>query len=290
MLASPYVTFDAKRPLGVRSERRDEDWRLVWSDEFEGRDVDWSKWTAERAPSGRVNGEAQRYERGNASVNDGKLVIEARRDADGYSSARLTSVGKGDWRYGRVVVAAKVPPGRGTWPAIWMLPSHPSLLAEPPAGDTIDSYPLPGGWPNGGEIDIAEWSRRVGYDTAGNYRVLGTIHTELYNHLRGTQRGAATGVPNAFDRFHTYELVWDPEQLEWRVDGELYFVYRNPHIGKGAWPFDQPFHLILNLALGGDLGGDIDAAALPQRFEIDYVRVYAGTPRKPLSGVDGRAR
>ena len=258
---------------------RGSEWKLVWSDEFDKPGLpDPGKWGYE---TGFVrNNEAQYYTRErkeNARVQDGMLVIEARKEqfknpdydanaaAKGrgqgrrgrewaqYTSASLTTRGKGSWTYGRIEVRAKLPKGRGTWPAIWM------LGAERAAG-----------WPACGEIDIME---EVGYEPGV---VQAHIHTAKYNHLKNTSKGERITIADASEAFHVYAVQWDKEQMDFYVDNKKYFTYRNEGSGSGAWPFDKDQYLILNLAIGGSWGGakGIDDSIFPQRFYIDYVRVY----------------
>ncbi len=240
----------------------DATWELVWNDEFDYTGLpDSSKWTHDTAGNdwGWGNNEAQFHtdrDSLNSYVSDGTLKINAIiKDKEGkkYTSARLITKGKGDWKYGKVEVKAKLPEGRGTWPAIWMLSSDDSVK-----------------WPDMGEIDIME---HVGHDPD---TVFSTVHTKDYNHLIGTQVGEKMYLPTATEEFHVYSLEWDKNELRSYVDGEEYFIYKNDGTGEGAWPFDKPFFLILNLAIGGGLGGQqgIDDAAFPHTFEIDYVRVY----------------
>lgn len=148
---------------------------------------------------------------------------------------------------------AKVPCGRGTWPAAWLLP----------AGNF--------NWPAGGEIDILE---HVGHDPG---QVHGTVHTTRYNHSRGTERGGEMRVRDACDAFHRYQVLWTPEAINFGVDDVGFYSFRNDGRGNpDTWPFDHPFYMILNIAVGGVWGGaeGIDNNAFPQRMEVDYVRVF----------------
>ena len=235
---------------------------LVWSDEFEYTGLpDTSKWGYDVGGHGWGNNESQYYTQNreeNARVENGVLVIEAYREAfqgRRYTSARVISKHKGDWKYGRFEIRAKLPRGRGTWPAIWMLPT-----------DWV--Y---GGWPDSGEIDIME---HVGYDMN---RIHGTIHTQRFNHTKGTQVGTSRLARNVDTEFHIYAMEWRPDRIDIFLDGERYFSFSNDGSGFAAWPFDQRFHLLLNIAVGGNWGGaqGIDDSIFPQRMEIDYVRVYA---------------
>jgi beta-glucanase (GH16 family) len=239
---------------------------LIWADEFEVKGVpDTLKWSydfGDGCPDvcGWGNNEQEFYtnEHRNVRVEDGHLIIEAHKDPKGgkpYTSGRIVSRGKGDWKYGRIVVRAKLPSGRGTWPAIWML-------------STGWKY---GGWPASGEIDIME---HVGFDPG---IVHGTIHTEKYNHNKGTQKEGSIRVPDASEAFHVYAIEWNENQIDFFVDGMKYHgVQKNSGEDYTGWPFDQPFHLIMNVAVGGNWGGQhgIDATIWPQRMEVDYVRVY----------------
>jgi len=185
------------------------------------------------------------------------LHITARKESyedHDYTSARLVTRFKGDWLYGRVEVKAKLPDGRGMWPAIWMLP-------------TDWEY---GGWPASGEIDIME---NVGYDP---YVIVASAHTEAYNHKIGTHKSATTTVATCYSDFHVYSLEWEVTEYRAYVDGNLYFTFKNEGTGYQKWPFDKRFHLLLNVAVGGTWGGaqGIDNTIFPRQMVIDYVRVY----------------
>jgi beta-glucanase (GH16 family) len=234
---------------------------LVWADEFDQPGPpDPTRWSYDVGGRGWGNDELEFYTRDrseNARVEDGHLIIEARRErwqGSGYTSARLVTKGKGDWTYGRVEVRARLPKGRGSWPAIWMLATTKGPLR----------------WPDAGEIDIME---HVGFDPGV---IHGSVHTKRYNHVIGTQKTATTRVPDASDAFHVYALEWDREHVRLFVDDREYFSFANEHTGRDVWPFDAPFHLILNIAVGGTWGGQhgVDEDAFPMRMEVDYVRVY----------------
>jgi beta-glucanase (GH16 family) len=241
---------------------------LIWSDEFDtDGQPDPAKWKFDVGGDGWGNNESQYYTDNrpeNARVESGVLIIEARKEQwlanpifgiyNDYTSARLISKGSGDWLYGRIEVRAKLPAGNGTWPAIWMLP-------------TGQAY---GGWPNSGEIDIME---HVGFDMG---TVHGSLHTIAHNWNTGTQPTGSTIVPDADTAFHTYSIDWSPTKVDFLLDGAVYYSATNPQTGWEEWPFDQPFHLIMNLAVGGFWGGQqgIDPDIWPQRLEVDYVRVY----------------
>ncbi|MHA6249985.1 glycoside hydrolase family 16 protein [Pontibacter sp. CAU 1760] len=232
----------------------------MWADEFDYTgQPDPTKWGYDIGGHGWGNNELQYYtnNQSNASVSDGKLTITAqkeRKEQNFYTSARLVTKDKGDFLYGRIEVKAKLPTGRGTWPAIWMLP-------------TDWAY---GGWPRSGEIDIME---HVGYD---QNTVHVTVHTDAYNHMKGTQKGNKKYVETASTAFHQYRVDWTPNDIQGFIDDQLVFVFKNEGSGFAAWPFDKRFHLLLNIAVGGNWGGaqGIDATVYPQTMEVDYVRVY----------------
>ena len=237
--------------------------RLVWNDEFVGTGLpDPAKWSYEK---GYIrNQELQYYtvERAeNAVQRNGNLVITARNDSaliDGkirpITSASVISKGKGDWKYGRVEVHAKLPSCLGTWPAIWMMP-------------TTNTY---GGWPKSGEIDIME---HVGYEPD---RIYFNLHTEKYNHTKGTGRGTSVSCPHPDKDYHVYAVEWFEDHIDWFLDDEKVFSLQNDGTGWVSWPIDQPFYLILNFAFGGAWGAQkgVDLSGLPQEFCIDYVRVF----------------
>jgi beta-glucanase (GH16 family) len=236
---------------------------LVWADEFDYNGLpDAAKWNydTEGNSSGWGNNESQYYTSSrlqNAEVKDGYLSITAiKEEYEGfhYTSARLITKGKGDWLYGRMEIRAKLPDGRGMWPAIWMLP-------------TDWAY---GGWPKSGEIDIME---NVGYDP---YVIVASAHTESYNHVLGTQKSNRITISDCYSTFHTYALEWEATEYRVYVDDALYFTFRNEGTGYKAWPFDKRFHLLLNVAVGGNWGGaqGIDDAIFPRTMMVDYVRVY----------------
>lgn len=260
--------------LPVYSQETSEDggdcasWALVWADEFEneGR-PNPEKWSYDAGGDGGGNDELQYYtddRPANARVQNGRLIIEARNErwkGKNYTSARLTTKGKAAWTYGRFEVRARLPSGRGTWPAIWMLPSQEKYDGEH--------------WLNNGEIDIVE---HVGHSPD---QIHTTVHTMAYNALDGTQRTSEIHVPNARLEFNVYAIEWTPTEIRGYVNDRHHFTFENerrsdPTAGYEEWPFDQPFHLILNLAVGGTWGGQkgVDPYIWPQRLEVDYVRVY----------------
>lgn len=237
-----------------------QNWKLVWSDEFnDNSSPDTTKWSYE---VGEVrNGEAQYYTKDrtkNARIEGGKLILEAHKeDYKGYkyTSASLHTLGKRHFLYGRYEIRVKVPKGIGTWPAIWML------------GVNINEV----NWPLCGEIDILE---NVGYDPQV---VHANIHTEAYNHGKGTNKGNKLTLEKPWEEFHVYAMEWYPDRIDFFVDTTKYFTFKND--GKGnveTWPYDKPQYLLLNLAIGGGWGGrkGIDDALFPHQYLIDYVRVF----------------
>lgn len=235
----------------------------VWQDEFEKEGMpDATKWSYDVGGNGWGNNELQYYTKEtlkNARIENGKLIIETHKESfekNNYTSARLVTKKKGDWLYGKFVIRAKIPQGVGTWPAIWMLATDQNYGT---------SY-----WPDNGEIDIME---HVGFDPN---RINANIHTKAYNHSIGTNKGYNIVVPTAITDFHDYILEWTPVEVKLSVDDKTYFTFQKESSEWQKWPFDKPFHLLLNIAIGGSWGGQkgVDNSIFPQRMEIDYVRVY----------------
>lgn len=236
---------------------------LVWSEEFNYNGLpDPAKW---RYDTGSLyNHELQYYTSQrleNAQVKEGNLVITARNDSMKKSSntypitsARISTQGKADWTYGRFEIRAKIPSSLGTWPAIWML------------GSNINTA----GWPASGEIDIME---HVGYmpDTLHF-----NAHTEKYNHVKKTNKGIQVPFKAPYNDYHLYSIEWFKDHIDWYVDEKKVFTFNNEGSGTAAWPFDKPEFIILNLAFGGDWGGQrgVNLQSLPQSLLVDYVRVY----------------
>jgi len=263
----------------VRSKQRPaKDWELVWSDEFDDGDrPDPSKWNIEEWAPGVVNNEDQAYTAlaSNLRVAGGHLIVEAHKEDYGdakYTSGRMLSRGKGDFLYGRFEARAKLPRGQGTWPAIWMLPSKEFTYATTCSDDkNWQGSTDCDAWPNSGEIDIME---HVGYIMG---HIHGTVHNRDYYFKNKNQRKGRVLVDDVADAFHVYAMEWSAERIDIFVDDVLYYTYVNENAGWQAWPYDQPFHWIINLAIGGDwgrAGGPIDDSIFPQRLLVDYVRVY----------------
>lgn len=246
-----------------------EGYELVWSDEFEGTGIDTSKWSYDLGDGcdlgqdlcGWGNNELQYYTSRpeNSFIDDGKLVIKAVREFPAYlgqytyTSARLVTKGKGDWTYGRMDIRAKLPTGQGLWPAIWML-------------HTDTTY---GRWPKSGEIDIME---NIGNESS---RVFGTIH---YGHdfWRFTSQDTILPTGSFATDFHTFSAIWTDNCIQFLVDNKPYgYPVTRSTVLPTTWPFDHNFHMLLNVAVGGNLPGNPDGSTrFPQQMEVDYVRVY----------------
>ena len=247
--------------------------QLIWADEFNYTgSPNAASWNMENWPAGYVNGEAQAYTSRpeNARVENGNLIIEARREAyngAAWTSARIQTMKKQDLLYGRIEVRAKLPAGQGTWPAIWTLPS-----------DWV--Y---GDWPVCGEIDIMEHS----YSHLGE--VHGTLHTGNNNWTKNNQITAAYPVADFSTAYHVYALEWTPTTIKISVDNNVYLTFQKQG-DYMSWPFDKPNYLILNLAMGGGYGGRIAKNLSSARMFVDYVRMYSfpeyvdtEAPSAPLS-------
>ena len=233
--------------------------QLIWSDEFDYRGLpDPTKWSYE---VGKIrNNEMQYFTKArleNGRVEDGVLIIETRKEeylGAQYTSASLTTKDKAEWIYGRIEIRAKLPTGTGMWPAIWMF------------GININEV----GWPACGEIDIME---NVGFTPD---IIFANIHTKAYNHIKRNHKGGNILIPRPYDDFHIYAIEWFKDRIDFYADNINYFTYKNEDTGWETWPFNKKFYLIINSAFGGTWGGQygVDQSILPQKFYIDYVRVY----------------
>lgn len=232
-------------------------YRLVWSDEFDGEKIDTQNWTYDIGAGGWGNGEAEYYtdRSENARIENGLLVIEARQekyDSAYYTSARLKTKGLQNFQYGRIEARLKVPAGKGMWPAFWML------------GSTFDGT----NWPDCGEIDIMEY---IGKEPD---LIMGTAHGPGYSGALGISKWNRQTFDIA-DDFHTYAIEWQEGQIDWYFDGTLYHTVKRADVGEREWVFDQPFFIILNLAVGGQLAGPIGLdVTFPRQVLVDYVRVF----------------
>jgi beta-glucanase (GH16 family) len=257
--------YTVSQAAGTIENHVPEGYSLVWEEEFNDERLsggkpalpDTDKWWYENLQKGAVNNELQTYVGGYrstdtvAAIYDGTLKIIARKSGSDIISARINTIE--GWTYGYFEARLRVPGGKGTWPAFWMMPKNFTS------------------WPLDGEIDIMEY---VGYQPNV---VHSTVHTGAYNHMIGTQKGATKTIQNAETAFHIYAVEWTADYIKGFVDGEAYFHFDNDGKGdKRTWPFNVPFYLKLNLAWGGDWGGaqGVDESKLPATYEIDYVRVY----------------
>lgn len=252
-------------PKSLTQNTEGEEWKVVWADEFDGTTVDTSKWTYDVGDWGWGNNELQYYtveNSKNARIEDGSLVIEARKNPSGekWTSARLTTRGKVSFLYGKIEFRAIVPRERGNWAAGWTLG---------------DSYVDEIDWPYCGEIDILE---SVGYevdDETGDGIAHATVHTPAYYFKINNQISSTKEVKDIADEWHTYAVEWTPTEIKGFVDGEQYYLY-DKIANEKEWPFNQPQNIILNLAMGGGWGGarGMDTSITSQKFILDYVRVY----------------
>lgn len=234
---------------------------VIWADEFDGSSLDLNKWSYQigdgcsESICGWGNQELQSYQEANVTVTGGQLHITAKKErtkGSAYTSGRIRTLNKGDWTYGRFEASIRLPSGAGLWPAFWMLP-------------TDEVY---GGWPTSGEIDIME------FVSATPSEVLGYIHYGTTHQYQGTTFGLHSGVfPEAF---HEFAIEWEPNEIRWFVDGILFQTKTDADLAPEYWPFDQRFHMLLNVAVGGNLGGEVDDSIFPATMDVEYVRVYDG--------------
>ncbi len=237
--------------------------KLVWSDEFNYQGLpDSTKWGYDVGTGdwGWGNNEQQYYAKAkaqNVMVGKGVLAIIAQKEKQGdkdYTSTRLSTKGKFAWNRGRIEIRAKLPKGRGIWPAGWMLGENQNTV----------------GWPQCGEIDILE---HVGYDPD---TIVGSLHTTAYNHIKGTQKTQRLFIKNLTTVFHSFIVEWDNDKMDFYLDKQKYLTVPNEHKTDKEWPFHNPMYLLLNVAVGGNWGGSkgIDPNIFPAKMEIDFVRVY----------------
>ena len=238
------------------------DYDLVWHDEFDQGAVLSDEWRHEVWPKGQVNNELQAYVNGAhngrrvTQIQDGKLLITAFKDGDGVYSGRVDAGYETGWQYGYFEAKIKLPKGKGTWPAFWMMPANNDYSTNP--------------WPNCGEIDIMEEVGVVPNEVSS------TIHCRRYNNGGSRIEHAARNIGTAESEFHVYSMEWTSDHMTFYIDHKELLSYRNDGGGVDTWPFDKPFYLILNLAWGGDWGGmrGVDESALPATMAVEYVRVY----------------
>lgn len=241
-------------------------YKLVWQDEFDsGTELNAADWTHEVQNSGWVNNELQNYvnhksPKGNlvTEISDGSLRIHCFKEDGKIYSGRVYAHVNSGWQYGYFEASIKLPKGKGTWPAFWMMP----------VGNDWNTNP----WPMCGEIDIMEEVGVVPNEVSSS------IHTQDYNHTKNTQKTHAMKIADAEGAFHTYALLWTADEITTYVDGEVQLHVTKAALGDGhnQWPFHYAFYPILNLAWGGDWGGmnGVDETALPITMEVDYIRVF----------------
>jgi len=234
---------------------------LVWADEFNGttlNQTDWSFENGDGCPNicGWGNNELEYYQPNNLSFQDGKMIIEAKKENVGgknYTSTKILTRGKKVFKYGRIDFRAILPKGKGIWPAFWMLPQ-----------DNVH-----GGWPTSGELDIME---NIGHEPTRTY---GTLHFGPGPGSIQLGRNFTLSSGTFNDQFHVFSLIWKQNEITWLVDNVPYSTYTNANFGSSIYPFNENFFFIINLAVGGNWPGNPDATTyIPQFYIIDYIRVY----------------
>lgn len=231
--------------------------KLLWEENFNGKTLDEKTWNYELGNGcpnicGWGNNERQLYTKTNHRLEDGKLIITAKKEGDSYTSTRITTAGKKEFKYGYIETRAKLPVGHGIWPAFWMLGSNIKQV----------------GWPLAGEIDILEY---VGKEPD---MVFTSLHTkDSHGETINTRKTAFQDIEEGF---HTYAINWTKDKIEFFVDGKPVYTFAPENKTVEVWPFNQPFYFIANVAVGGNFGGpEVDDKIFPQEFIIDYIRVYA---------------
>jgi len=225
--------------------------KLVWQEEFKSDKLDESVWNFELGAGGWGNNERQFYTKDNHKLQGGNLIITAKKEGEKYTSTRITTKTKKEFKYGRIEARAKLPTGQGIWPAFWMLGSNISEV----------------GWPKSGEIDILEY---VGKEP---HTVYNTLHTQ---DSHGNSVNSKKTIFETIEQgFHVYAIDWTKEKIDFSVDDKVIYTFNPAEKNENTWPFDQPFFVIVNMAIGGNFGGpEVDDRIFPQEFIVDYVRVY----------------
>lgn len=248
------------------------DYKLSFFDDFDGKELDCKYWNIVEQEH-NYNNEDQYYTKDNYYIENSNLVIVAKKEVKGsklYTSCRINTQDKVSIQYGRIEVKAIIPLGKGTWPAIWML------------GDNVKEV----GWPRCGEIDIME---HVGYNKGYiNY----WLHSGNRNHTVNAQKGGRSYLKN-LDQFHVYALEWGKDYLEIYIDDvRIFKINKKADDTVNEWPFDQPFHLIINLAIGGIWGGSrgIDEEIFPSKMLIDYVKIYEIIDNEEIIDIDSQRK
>ena len=240
------VAFSFAQPKGKK---------LVWEEQFKSKELDLKNWNIELGDGcpncGWGNNERQLYTKENQKLVNGNLVITAKKQEEKYTSARITTKGKKEFKYGYFEARAKLPLGHGIWPAFWML------------GSNIDTA----GWPICGEIDILEY---VGKE---RNTVFNSLHTQAsHGNTINTKKTKIDGIESGF---HIYGIDWNKDKIDFFVDGKLLYSFNPKDKNEATWPFNQPFYFLINLAVGGNFGGpEVDDAIFPQEFVVDYIKVY----------------
>ncbi len=230
--------------------------KLVWQENFNGNTLNQNFWnfeTGDGCPNlcGWGNNENQIYTTNNHQIKNGKLIIEARKEGQIYTSTKITTKTKKEFLYGRIECRAKLPIGTGLWPAFWML------------GANIDQIK----WPKCGEIDILEYVGKTPHE------IFTTVHSQ--SSFGNTINTKKTNFPKIEKGYHQYAIDWTPNKIAFLVDNKIVYTYQPDQKTDDTWPFNKPFYIILDLAIGGNFGGpQIDQKALPQTFTIDYIKVY----------------
>ena len=238
-------------------------WKLVWSDEFDGVQLNRKNWNFDLGASGWGNNELQNYTSAptNIFLANGELVIQAVMSGTNYSSARIKTLGLQSWTYGKIAARVKLPYGQGIWPAFWMM------------GTNMNSV----GWPRGGEIDIMEM---IGGGPRRDDTIHGTMHWEEKG--KHTSKGGEHLVDRPLhEAYHVFEIEWSPTKITWKFDGAEYFhAPIDPKNQPGTASFQKPFFILLNLAVGGNWPGMPNASTLfPQQMRVDWVRAYKSDPK-----------
>ncbi|WP_445457618.1 glycoside hydrolase family 16 protein [Flavobacterium sp. HNIBRBA15423] len=230
--------------------------KLVWEENFDGNQLNENVWNFELGNGcpnicGWGNNESQIYTKKNHKVENGYLIITANYDGTTYTSTRITTKNKKEFQYGRIETRAKLPQGKGLWPAFWMLGANISEV----------------GWPKCGEIDILEY---IGKEP--DY-IFTSLHTQdSHGNTINTKK---TKIETIEEGFHIYAIDWNKEEIAFYVDSNLVYTFKPEEKNENTWPYNQPFYFLINMAIGGNFGGpSIDNTVLPQEFSIDYIKVY----------------
>ncbi|MEL4306735.1 glycoside hydrolase family 16 protein [Joostella sp. CR20] len=251
-----FLFFISAEKLFSQTSTTKDEYTLVWEENFDKpnlNEADWNFELGDGCPNncGWGNNERQQYTKNNHRIENGNLIITAKKDGDNYTSTRITTRGKHEFLYGIIEAKAKLPTGKGIWPAFWML------------GANIKDV----GWPTCGEIDILEY---VGKEPQ-------TIYTTI--HTKDTHGDHASSHKTIFENiekgYHTYKMEWTPQKIDFYVDNKFVYSYNPEDKTIGNWPFFEPQYIIVNMAVGGNFGGpEVDDSIFPQEYSIDYIKVY----------------